>query len=114
MIFFLTQMPSMIGESYLTIKWVPNFMVDEAPIKTLTTWLRIPHLSVEYFDIQFLIKIGLKIGKVVKIDRNTESKDRGQYVRFCIQVDITKPLLSKFRLNKRVWGIQYEGLRRIC
>jgi len=32
----------------------------------------------------------------------------------CVEVDLTKPLLSKFRLNGRVWGIQYEGLKMIC
>ena len=113
--FVLTQGPWMIGESYLTIRrWIPNFIADEAPIKTLTAWVRIPHLSVEYFDKQILHKIGSKIGKVIKIDRNTESMDRGQYVRFCIEVDLAKPLLSKFKLNKRTWIIQYEGLKMIC
>lgn len=113
--FVLTQGPWMIGESYLTIRrWVPNFIADEAPIKTLTAWVRIPHLSVEYFDKQILHKIGSKIGKVIKIDRNTESMDRGPYVRFCIEVDLSKPLLSKFVLNKRTWIIQYEGLKLIC
>ncbi|XP_010666674.1 uncharacterized protein LOC104883810 [Beta vulgaris subsp. vulgaris] len=113
--FVLTQGPWMIGESYLTIKkWVPNFIADEAPIKTLTAWVRIPHLSVEYFDKQILHKIGSKIGNVIKIDRNTASMDRGQYVRFCIEVDLSKPLLSKFKLNKRTWIIQYEGLKMIC
>ncbi|XP_010689461.1 uncharacterized protein LOC104903161 [Beta vulgaris subsp. vulgaris] len=113
--FVLTQGPWMIGDSYLTIrKWTPNFVSDEAPIKTLTAWVRIPHLSVEYFDKHVLHKIGSKIGRVIKIDRNTESMDRGQYVRFCVEVDLTKPLLSKFKLNKRVWMIQYEGLKMIC
>lgn len=113
--FVLTQGPWMIGESYLTItRWVPNFISDEAPIKTLTVWVRIPHMSVEYFDKQVLHKIGSKIGRVIKIDRNTKSMDRGQYVRFCIEVDLTKPLLSKFKLNKRAWIIQYEGLKMIC
>lgn len=81
---------------------MPNFVANEAPIKTITAWVRIPQLSVEYFDKQFLLKIGSKIGKVIKIDWNTELMDRGQYVRFCIEVDVTKPLLSKFRLNGRV------------
>ena len=113
--FVLTQGPWMIGDSYLTIrKWIPNLVADEEPIKFLTAWVRIPHLSVEYFDKQILHKIGEKIGKVIKIDRNTESMDRGQYVRFCIEVDISKPLLSKFRLNGRIWKIQYEGLRMVC
>nr|CCA66008.1 hypothetical protein [Beta vulgaris subsp. vulgaris] len=113
--FVLTQGPWLIGDSYLTIrKWVPNFVSDQEPIKKLTAWVRIPHLSVEYFDKQFLHSIGSKIGKVIKIDRNTESMDRGQYVRFCIEVDLSKPLLSKFRLNGKVWIVQYEGLRLIC
>ncbi|XP_021846727.1 uncharacterized protein [Spinacia oleracea] len=113
--FVLTQGPWMIGESYLSIrKWVSNFVPDESPIKTLTAWVRIPNLSVEYFDRQFLQRIGEKIGRVVRIDKNTESVDRGQYIRFCIEVDLTKPLLAKFRLNGRIWKIQYEGLRLIC
>lgn len=57
--FVLTQGPWMIDDCYLTIrKWVPNFVPDEAPIKVLTTWVRIPNLSVEYFDMNFLKKIG--------------------------------------------------------
>ncbi|XP_021733162.1 uncharacterized protein LOC110699982 [Chenopodium quinoa] len=111
----LTQGPWMIKDSYLKIrKWEPNFLADEAPIKKLNTWVRIPQLSVEYIDKQFLLKIRLKIGRVIKIDRNTESMDRGQYIRFCIEVDLSKPLLSKFRLNGYVGKIQYEGLRQIC
>lgn len=113
--FVMTQGPWMIGDSYLTIrKWIPNFVPDEEPIKTLTAWVRIPNLSVEYFDKMFLHRIGEKIGRVVRIDKNTESMDCGQYVRFCIEVNLSKPLLSKFRLNGRVWRIQYEGLRQIC
>lgn len=77
-------------------------------------WIRIPNLSVKYFDKLVLHKIGSKIGKVNKIDRNTESMDRGQYVRFCVEVDLSKLLLSKFKLNGRVWKIQYEGLKLIC
>lgn len=50
---------------------MPNFVANEAPIKTITAWVRIPQLSVEYFDKQFLLKIGSKIGKVIKIDWNT-------------------------------------------
>jgi len=31
-----------------------------------------------------------------------------------IEVDLSKPLLSKFRLHGKVWRIQYEGLKLIC
>lgn len=35
-------------------------------------------------------------------------------MRLCTEVDLKKPLLSKFRLNGRISKIQYEGLRMIC
>jgi len=31
-----------------------------------------------------------------------------------VQVDLSKPLLSKFRFHRRVWRIQYEGIKFIC
>jgi len=108
--------PWMIGDNYLVIRqWVPNFVPEEDHITKLTAWVRIPKLSVEYFNKQFLLhKIGQKIGRVLKVDNTTENVVRGQYTRMCVEVDLTKPLLSKFRLNGRVWGIQYEGLKMIC
>jgi len=108
--------PWMIGDNYLVIRaWVLNFVPEEDHITKLTAWVRIPKLSVEYFNKQFLLhKIGHKIGRVLKIDSTTENVERGQYTRMCVEVDLTKPLLSKFRLNGKVWGIQYEGLKMIC
>lgn len=111
----LTQGPWMIEDNYLTIrKWVPNLIPDESPIKVLTAWVRIPNLSVEYFDITFLHKIGSKIGKVLRIDKTTSNAERGQFTRLSVKIDLTKPLLSKFWLKGRIWKVQYEGLHLIC
>ena len=81
----------------------------------MTAWVRIPKLSVEYFNKDFLLhKIGSKIGKVWRVDNTTTNVERGQFIRMSVEVDLTKPLLSRFRLNGRIWRIQYEGLRMIC
>jgi len=114
--YVLTQGPWMLGDNYVVIReWVPNFVPEETPITCLTAWVRIPQLSVEYFNKQFLLeKIGCKIGKVLRVDDTTANVERGQYTRLSVEVDLTKPLLSKFRLNGRIWRIQYEGLRMIC
>lgn len=70
--YVLTQGPWLIDDTYLTIKkWSPNFIPDEASIKVLTTWVRIPNLSVEYFDTEFLHKIGAKICKILRVDKST-------------------------------------------
>jgi len=112
----LTQGPWMLGDNYLVIReWVPNFVPEEDHVTRLTAWVRIPRLSVEYFNKFFLLeKIGKKIGRVIRVDDTTANVERGQYTRLCVDVDLTKPLLSKFRLNGRVWRIQYEGLKLIC
>lgn len=105
----------MLDDSYLTIrKWVSNFVPNDTPIKILTAWVRIPNLSVEYFDINFLHKVGSKIGKVLRVDKNTAQAERGQFTRISVEIDLIKPLLSKFWLKGKVWRVQYEGLRIVC
>ncbi|XP_074291073.1 uncharacterized protein LOC141617834 [Silene latifolia] len=113
--FVMTQGLWMIDDHYLTIrKWVPNFVPTEDNITKLTAWVRIPNLPVEYFNSTFLKKIGSKIGEVIRIDNNTTTAQIDQFTRLSVEVDISKPLLSKFRLNGKVYGIQYEGLKMIC
>ena len=73
---------------------VPNFIPEEENITKLTAWVRIPRLSVEYFNKSFLLqKIGGKIGKIIRVDDTTTNMERGQYIRMSIKVDLSKPLL---------------------
>lgn len=111
----LMEGPWMIGDNYLTIrKWVPRFNASVEKITRLTVWIRIPCLHIEYFDSRFLNLVGQLVGKVLRIDNTTASAERGQFARLSVEVDLTKPLLSKFRLDGKVWPIQYEGLRMLC
>ncbi|KAL2925231.1 hypothetical protein RDABS01_033541 [Bienertia sinuspersici] len=107
--------PWFIDGHYLTIRtWIPNFVPYNKLIKFLTAWVRIPNLSVEYFDTSFLTRVGSKIGRVIRIDKTTAAAERGKFTRLCVELDLSKPLLSKFWLKGKVWKIQYEGLRLIC
>jgi len=75
----LTNDPWMLGDNYLVIQeWLPNFICEEDNITHLMAWVRIPKLSVEYFNKHFLLhKIGKKIGKVIKVDNTTANVERG-------------------------------------
>ncbi|CAN1194405.1 hypothetical protein LINPERHAP2_LOCUS42561 [Linum perenne] len=55
-----------------------------------------------------------RIGKMVCIDHTTLEGSRGNFARICVEVDLAKPLLSKYRLRQRVRRIEYEGLHIIC
>lgn len=76
--------------------------------------MRIPCLPIEYFDYEFLKKVGEKIGKPIRADHNTGTAARGRFARICVEIELTKPLLTMFKLRKRVRHIEYEGLHLVC
>lgn len=107
--------PWMVLDHYLIVKeWIPNFDPFTDKTESMIVWVRFPCLSVEYFDYNFLMKVGKKIGRPINIDTATSLVSRASFARICVEVDITKPLLSKFMLRRRVQPIVYEGLHLIC
>lgn len=60
------------------------------------------------------MRLGEKIGEPKNIDEATSLVSRGKFPRMCVKIDITKPLVSKFILRRKVRRIEYEGLHLIC
>ena len=63
---------------------------------------------------EFLMRIGERIGRLVKVDQAIDQVLRGKYARICVEVDITKPLLERFKLRRRIRRIEYEGIHLVC
>ncbi|CAN1134747.1 hypothetical protein LINPERHAP2_LOCUS8458 [Linum perenne] len=107
--------PWMINDHYVVIQeWRPHFRPEETILSTLRVWVRLPGIPFEYFDRTILKIIGDRIGRTVRIDHTTLEGSRGNFARICVEVDLSKPLLSKYRLRRRVRRIEYEGLHTIC
>lgn len=107
--------PWMVLDHYLVMKErVPNFDLLTDKTKTMIVLVQFPILSAEYYDYNFPMRVRGKIGKAINIDMATSLVSRAMFARICVEVDITKPLLSKFTLRRRVRGIVYEGLHLIC
>ncbi|XP_031124226.1 uncharacterized protein LOC116026940 [Ipomoea triloba] len=107
--------PWMVLDHYLIVKeWMPNFDPFTAKTESMIVWIRFPCLPSEYFDRQFLLRVGEKVGRPINIDTATSLVSRASFARVCVEVDITKPLLAKFTLKNRVRPIVYEGLHLIC
>ena len=68
----------------------------------------------EYFGEVFLKCIGERIGKPIKIDDTMLVGSKGMYACPCVEVDLDKPLLSKFRLRCQIQRIEYEAMHTIC
>ncbi|EEF46532.1 conserved hypothetical protein [Ricinus communis] len=58
----------------------------------------------------FLLKIKGKVRKPLRVDKKTLFALHGHHARICVEVDLSKPLLSKFRLRCRIRRIEYEAM----
>ncbi|CAN1294981.1 hypothetical protein LINPERPRIM_LOCUS22675 [Linum perenne] len=107
--------PWMVGDHYVVSQeWRPYFQPEDSPISTLRVWVRLSGIPLEYYDALILRIIGDRIGKTVRLDHTTLEGSRGNFARICVEVDLSKPLLSKYRLRRRIRRIEYEGLHMIC
>jgi hypothetical protein len=107
--------PWFIYDHYLTVKeWSPNFQPASDTIEEVAVWVRISGLPIEFYDAKILNFIGNRVGKTVKVDKNTLTRERGKYARLCVQVNLTKPLLAAFTIKGRKYNVEYEGLHMLC
>ncbi|XP_019150527.1 PREDICTED: uncharacterized protein LOC109147321 [Ipomoea nil] len=113
--FAMYEGPWMVLEHYLIVKpWVTDFDPTSDKTEKMLVWVRIPCIPAEYYNIIFLRKLGNKVGRTIKIDHVTSLVSRGHFARICVEVDITKPLISKFKYNEKVRLVAYEGIHMVC
>ncbi|CAN1130931.1 hypothetical protein LINPERHAP2_LOCUS6119, partial [Linum perenne] len=100
-----------IGEHYIVPRlWQEGFDPCTDNLSHTLVWVRLPWLPLEFFTKTFLRRIGDKIGQLVRIDPTTLAMERGNYARICVRVDLSKKLLSKYKLLHRIRRVEYEGL----
>ncbi|XVF06754.1 hypothetical protein REPUB_Repub06bG0077800 [Reevesia pubescens] len=95
-------------------RWTPGFRSEEATINSVATWVRFPGMLLEFYDGDVLRRMGNEIGKAVRIDRTTSFMLRGKFARMCVELDLTKPLVSKIYIGGRWQKVEYEGLKMLC
>ncbi|XP_019158181.1 PREDICTED: uncharacterized protein LOC109154898 [Ipomoea nil] len=104
----------MVLDHYLIVKpWVPDFDPYSDTTEKVLVWARIPCFPVEYYIYIFLRKLGNKVGRTIRVDQATSLVSRGMFARICVEVDITKPLISKFKYEDKVRSVAYEGIHMI-
>ncbi|XP_019189720.1 PREDICTED: uncharacterized protein LOC109184127 [Ipomoea nil] len=107
--------PWMILDHYLIVKeWTPDFDPVTDKTEKVLVWIRFPCLPIEYYRTSFLQKIRRKIGRPIRVDQATSQVSRGRFAHMCVEIDLSKPLISKFRLRRRTRYISYEGIHLVC
>ncbi|KAI9107084.1 hypothetical protein K1719_022612 [Acacia pycnantha] len=107
--------PWVIFGYYLHVQpWSPSFRPQEHVIDQIVGWIRLPKLPVRYYHKNIIRSIGSVFGDVIRVDYNTDSGDRGKFVRLAVNIDLTKPLTSRIQVDGELILVEYEGLPSIC
>lgn len=65
----------------------------ESKYDKVAVWIRVPKISLEYYDEEALTIIGNRIGQTIKVDMNTSHQLRGHFTRICVLVELGKQLM---------------------
>jgi len=107
--------PWVIFGHYLTVQpWTPKFSPENHAINQVIGWIRLPGLPTRYYHKSVIRAIGQVLGEVVRIDYNTESGDRGKFARLAVLIDLSKPSISRIKVDGKTLFVEYEGLPTIC
>ncbi|MBA0653317.1 hypothetical protein Goklo_020509 [Gossypium klotzschianum] len=94
--------PCTIFGHYMIMRpWMPAFSTDQPYPSSLLVWIRLPRLPEGMYTKSLLQFIGNAIGTVTKIDRNTDSTSRGQFVKLAVFIDLGKSLVSKVQIDEK-------------
>ncbi|KAL4383220.1 hypothetical protein GQ457_15G009900 [Hibiscus cannabinus] len=111
----LTDGPWTIYGNYLTVQpWSRSFSTSEKHPSHVVVWVRLPGLPYRYYCKALFQRIAQVVGKVVKVDYNTQAGERGKFARLAVMVDLNKPLKPCIGIDNFVQNLEYEGLQQIC
>ncbi|KAK5838354.1 hypothetical protein PVK06_007083 [Gossypium arboreum] len=77
-------------------------------------WIQLPGLPGFLFSRQIVEAIRELIGKVAKLDFQTDNRSRGCFARLVVYLDLEKPLISQALVDGAVQRVEYEALPTVC
>nr|KYP55829.1 hypothetical protein KK1_002054 [Cajanus cajan] len=105
----------MIADHYILVqRWRPFFTLTATQTRKVTTWIRIPGLTIELYNDRFLWRVGSKLGTMLKVDKLTSIHSRGKFARICVEVNLNRRLVSMINVMGHIIKLEYEGLHLVC
>lgn len=95
--------PWIIDDYYLIVgSWSPSFNPFTVGLQKMQVWVRFPELSIQFYNKEFLKRVGNRLGKTLRVDETTLMASRGRFARISVEVDLHQPLISMFMFRQRV------------
>ncbi|KAK5771246.1 hypothetical protein PVK06_047436 [Gossypium arboreum] len=90
----------LIYGQYLTIQpWTKDFNPLQPYPRMVMAWIQLLRLLSFLYKRRVLEEIGGTIGKVVKMDFNTDSRTKGRFAQMAVYVNLKNPLVSQVLVN---------------
>lgn len=75
-------------KSFIVKPWSKNISYEKESITTIPVWVRFPGLSMHYWADKSLKLIVGMLGRVIQIDNATKNKNRMQFARVLVELDV--------------------------
>jgi hypothetical protein len=86
--------------------WKMNFTSSEIKIEREVVRIWFPNLNLVQYDQNFLLVMALSIGHPIKVENNTSKVEHRQFVRVCVEVDLTLLVVGKIWPNDHWHKVQ--------
>ncbi|CAI0389774.1 unnamed protein product [Linum tenue] len=111
----LSEGPWVIFDHYLVVhQWTPSFRVTDKLPTTMVLWVHFPGLPVHFYHQELLFALGNMIGRAIKLDYHTQHQQRAKFARMAVEVDLSKPLVPRIRLDGRWQKVEFENIPVVC
>ncbi|CAL1372261.1 unnamed protein product [Linum trigynum] len=111
----LTEGPWTIFDHYcIVFQWTPAFRLSDELPKTMVVWVQLPAFPIHFYHQEILFSLGNLIGRAIKLDFHTQHQQRVKFARMAVELDLSKPLVTRIRLDGKWQYIEYENLPNVC
>ncbi|KAL2894592.1 hypothetical protein RDABS01_010501 [Bienertia sinuspersici] len=98
--------------------WTTDMDLTREVIKTIPIWVKVM-VNFKYLGIKALEEILKPVGKLIRVDENTARRDKLQYARVTIEVEVNQAFPDSVRFYNEKGGLEnatlnYEWLPTIC
>ncbi|CAI0463399.1 unnamed protein product [Linum tenue] len=80
----------------------------------MVVWVQLPTFPIHLYHQEILFSLGNMIGRAIKLDFHTQHQQRVKFARMAVELDLSKPLVTRVRLDGKWQYIEYENLPKVC
>ncbi|CAL1375631.1 unnamed protein product [Linum trigynum] len=80
----------------------------------MIVWVQLPALKVHFYHKEVLTVLGNLIGRTIKLDYHTLTRQRAKFARLAVEVDLSKPLVPRIWLDDEWQKVEFENLPVVC